>query len=516
MAATIKQVNAPSDSQLLRAYAESHDESAFAELVRRHIDLVYSAAVRMVCDSHLAEDVTQGVFVALSKNAGQLADRPVLSGWLHRTAQNIAAQTVRTDVRRRAREQEAGVMNELLSPGSDLSRRSGTEADAWEQILPHLDAALGELREPDRDSVLLRYFEKKSAQEMAELLGISAETAQKRVNRAVERLREFFSKRNVTIGASGLAVLISANAVQAAPVGLAATISTAVVLAGTTVSTSTIIAATKAIAMTTLQKTVVTAALAATIGTGIYEAHQAAQLRDQNQALQQRQAPLAEQIRQLQRERDDATNRLAGLLAESVQLKSSAAQNEREIPKLRSEITQLQEMQSKATNDPFTQSVMALVKRAAELNNWLQQMPDKQIPELQWLDANDWLKAAQKANLDTDNGVRQALSQLRDLAKHDMGTFIGNALDKYISQNNGQLPDDISKLGPYFNPPMDPAILQRYQMMPAGGNSQWAIEEIAPSVDKKYDSHLYIGSRGHVGTFSLNNPDDPDPSWSKK
>ncbi len=174
----------------------------------------------MVCDPHLAKDVTQGVFIALAQNARQLADRPVLSGWLHRTAQNLAANTVRSDVRRRAREQEAAAMNELLSTESDAN---------WEHIGPHLDAGLGELDEADRDALLLRYFERKSAREMAEILGTSEDAAQKRVSRAVDRLREFFSKHNVTIGASGLAVLISANAVQSAPIGLAATISAAAV-----------------------------------------------------------------------------------------------------------------------------------------------------------------------------------------------------------------------------------------------------------------------------------------------
>jgi DNA-directed RNA polymerase specialized sigma24 family protein len=109
-------VNSVTDQQLLGDYAERRSEAAFAELVRRHVDLVYSAAVRMVCDAHLAEDVSQAVFVALAQNARQLTDRPVLSGWLHRTAQNLAAKAVRSDVRRRAREQEAAAMNPLLSP----------------------------------------------------------------------------------------------------------------------------------------------------------------------------------------------------------------------------------------------------------------------------------------------------------------------------------------------------------------------------------------------------------------
>ena len=103
----------------------------------------------MLRDAHLAEDVTQGVFAALAQNAAQLAGHPVLSGWLHRTAQNLAAKIIRTDVRRRAREQEAVAMTEMLSAESDTH---------WEQIAPHLDAALGELSELERDALLLRYF----------------------------------------------------------------------------------------------------------------------------------------------------------------------------------------------------------------------------------------------------------------------------------------------------------------------------------------------------------------------
>lgn len=323
------------DGQLLRSYAEHRFEPAFGELVRRHVDFVYSAAFRMVRDPHLAEDVTQGVFVALAKSAPHLLDRSTLAGWLHKTAQNIAAQTVRTIERRRAREQEAITMNQLLSSQTESS---------WEQIAPHLDAALGELNEPDRDAVLLRYFEKKSAGEIGELLGVSEEAAQKRVSRAVERMREFFAKRGVTLDAVGLVVVISASAVQAAPVGLAVTISAAT-FAGAAVSPATVIAATKTIAMTTLQKAIITAALVAAAGTGIFEARQAAQMREQNQTLQQQQASLAEQNLQLQKERDGATNRLAGFLAENSRLKSNP--NQTELLKLRGEVGMLRQR----TND---------------------------------------------------------------------------------------------------------------------------------------------------------------------
>ena len=313
------------DQQLLREYTERRSEVAFAEFVRRHVDLVYSAALRMVRDAHLAEDVTQSVFVALAQNARQVTDHPVLSGWLHRTTRNLAANAVRSDVRRRAREQEAAAMNHLLSAETE---------PGWDKIAPHLDDALDELNEADRDAVLLRYFERKPTREIADILGTSEDAAQKRVSRAVERLREFFAKRGVAVGAGGLVVAICGNAVQAAPVGLAAAISGVAVVAGTSVATTATATITKAIAMTTLQKTVVTATFTVLAGAGVYEAHQAVQLREQVQTLQQQQAPLTEQVRQLKNERD-ATTRRAVDLAEEL---ASVEKNDAELLKLRDEV----------------------------------------------------------------------------------------------------------------------------------------------------------------------------------
>ncbi len=280
-------MNTLTDQQLLRNYTGNRSEESFSELVRRHVDLVYFAALRMVRDAHLAQDVTQGVFVALAQNAGSLADRPVLSGWLHRTAQNLSANAVRSEVRRRVRETEAATMNESFTPEAD---------PLWEHIAPHLDAALGELSEADRDALLLRYFERKSARAMAETLGTSEDAAQKRVGRAIERLRECFEKRGVTVGASALGVIISANAVQAAPIGLAVIVSTFTALAVTapaTIATATI---TKAIVMTTLQKTLITALVVASIATPLvlYKNSKARQL-EANSSLQRQSDVLAKQ-----------------------------------------------------------------------------------------------------------------------------------------------------------------------------------------------------------------------------
>lgn len=259
-----------SDSQLLREYAGSRSEAAFAELVRRHIDLVHSAALRITNDVHLAKDVSQGVFVAMAKAAGKLVAHPVLSGWLHATTRNIAAQTIRTEARRRKREQQAAAMNDAAEPHA-----------AWDGIAPHLDAALSELADADRDAVLLRYFKNQSAKDMAAVLGISAEAAQKRVNRGVERLREKLAKRGVTAGTAGLAGVISANAVQAAPAGLAALASSAAIVA---TSSATAVATTKIIAMTTLQKALVAAVVTALAGTAIYQLQRHAKSTDDVQS----------------------------------------------------------------------------------------------------------------------------------------------------------------------------------------------------------------------------------------
>jgi RNA polymerase sigma factor (sigma-70 family) len=303
--------------------------------------LVHSAALRQVRSPQLAEEVVQSVFADLARGAGKLRPDTIVTAWLYAVTRRTAIDAIRKESRRQLREQIA----------VEMTNMNATSAD-WTQIEPLLDDAMAALDETDRSAILLRYFENKNLREVGEALGASEDAAQKRVSRAVERLREFFSKRNVTIGASGLAVLISANAVQSAPIGLAATISAAAVLAGTAVHTSTLIAATKAIAMTTLQKTLVTATVAILAGAGIYEARQASQLGVQVQTLQQQQTPLADQIRQLQRERDDATNRLAGLLAENEQLKSNP--NETELLKLRGEVGVLRQEAAKF-NKPVSQ-----------------------------------------------------------------------------------------------------------------------------------------------------------------
>src|SRR5207249_4905717 len=205
------------DAQLLRRYAEAGSESAFGELVSRHIDLVYSAALRQVGgDAHLAQDVTQIVFADLAGKARAVSHHGVLTGWLYQATRYAASKVVRTERRRANREKEAVAMRELSSDAN------------WERLGPVLDEAMSRLGAKDRDAVLLRYFERKELRAVGDALGTSEEAARKRVSRALERLRRYLTTRGVTLSAAMLATALTGNAVQAAPAALAGAISAAV------------------------------------------------------------------------------------------------------------------------------------------------------------------------------------------------------------------------------------------------------------------------------------------------
>ena len=204
------------DMDLLREYSLGKSESSFAELVRRYVNLVHSAALRQVRDPHLAEEITQAVFIVLARNAGRLSAKTILSGWLLRTTRYAANAQIRAAVRRANREQEAYMQSTLNEP----------QTDTWEQIAPLLDEAMAALGDSDRNAIALRFFENKTAREIAVALNLSEEAAQKRVTRALERLRKIFLNRGVTLTTALIAGAVSANSVQAAPVGLVAAVTT--------------------------------------------------------------------------------------------------------------------------------------------------------------------------------------------------------------------------------------------------------------------------------------------------
>jgi len=320
------------DEKLLAEYSQTQSEAAFREIVSRYLNLVYSTALRLVAgDTHRAEDVAQTVFVALAGNAGKLPPKVMLGGWLHRHTCFVAANTMRGERRRLAREREAVEMNSL---------DDNTGAD-FLQLAPLLDETINQLDEADRTAILLRFFEQKDFRVIGERLESSEDAARMRVNRAVEKLRELLAQGGIRTTSGALSAAIAASSVEAAPLGLVAKIS-AVAVSGAAATTTTIVAATKTIAMTTLQKIAVAAALTVAVGAGLYQAKKAADARAENQRLQAQQAPLAEQIQQLQQER-------AALIAENTELKSG--QNQKELLALRGKVTLLANEVAKATKD---------------------------------------------------------------------------------------------------------------------------------------------------------------------
>jgi len=218
------------DMELLREYAGSQSETAFETLVSRHLNLVYSSALRQVGDAHLAEDIAQAVFIILARKAKSLGRRTLLSGWLYRATRYACADALKTERRRQNREQEA-FMQSLANPPAP---------DVWRQIAPLLDEAMAQLDEKDRNLIVLRFFENKSAREIADALDLEPQAAQKRVTRAVEKLRVYFAKRHMPHTADVIAGAISANSVCLAPAGLAKTIAVVAAAKGAAAGGSTL------------------------------------------------------------------------------------------------------------------------------------------------------------------------------------------------------------------------------------------------------------------------------------
>jgi RNA polymerase sigma factor (sigma-70 family) len=198
------------DRQLLARYVAEVSEEAFTELTRRYLGLVYSAALRQVRHEQLAQDVTQVVFANLARKARSIPEGTVLAGWLHRDTRYTALDFLRAEARRLRREQQSVEMN---STNSDPQ-------PGWEEIRPLLDEALTKLAPADRDALLLRYFEQRDFAGVGAALGASAEAARKRVDRALERLREQLVKRGIRTTAAALGGALTVHAVETVPAGL--------------------------------------------------------------------------------------------------------------------------------------------------------------------------------------------------------------------------------------------------------------------------------------------------------
>jgi RNA polymerase sigma factor (sigma-70 family) len=311
------------DHQLLRSFARERSDTAFAELVARHLPLVYSAALRQTCgDSHAAKDVAQLVFTDLARKASGLSENVILAGWLHRATIFASRQILRGERRRQLREQEAAAMN-TIEPQPE------PENAGWPQIHLLLDEALDHLNKTDRDALLLRFFQQQSFAEVGTSLGGTEEAARKRVTRALEKLRVILQRRSVTTTAAALSATISANAVQPAPAGLAAVIAHSSFAAAGTGTTFTLLK----IMTATQLKFGLGALVAAGVATTFVIQHQAqTRLRDENQSLEQ-------QIVQLQNSSADLSNQIADLNAS----KNMSDEQFNDLLRLRNEVGMLRQ-----------------------------------------------------------------------------------------------------------------------------------------------------------------------------
>lgn len=359
------------DAQLLERYARNGSEDAFSEIVRRHLNLVFSAALRQVRQPQLAEEITQSAFVDLARQATKLAPNTILSAWLYQVTRRTAIDVIRRESRRQLREQVALELTAMNAPDTD-----------WTHIEPLLEEGMDALDEKERAALLLRFFERKSLAEVGAALGVNEEAARKRVSRSVERLRQFFVRRGVTVSAVGLTATITSNAIQAAPAALGPAIISAALVSGTTAAVSAT-AISKIIAMTTIQKALVATTLVVAAA-GVYQAREASNARAQLAVVQQQGNSLSNQIDELTRQRDE----LSGQLAASQEQKTNLGGNE--VLRLRNEVGQLRTQLAAAASRPRREE-QAPIK--TEENAMTPEEARKQQMIAKMNDAKQWLLA---------------------------------------------------------------------------------------------------------------------------
>ncbi len=323
-------MQAKSDAQLLQEYTRYASEPAFSELVQRHAGLVYSAALRQIGSPDRAQEIAQSVFIDLARKAQSLASDlrvdSTLTGWLYRATRFAALNMLRNERRQSALHYE--LMREL-QPGFESPLE-------WERVAPLLDEALSTLSDQERDALLMRYFKNQDFRSVGAALGVSDDTAQKRVSRSLEKLRAALLKRGITTTPAALSAALAAHAVQAVPAGLpAAWSAAALATAPLAAKSGATLSLLKIMSMTKIQLgtgALIVAGLAATVGV---------QYQSQNR-LQQENQDLHQHITRLTADFETLSNRVAQAPASA----PASAPNDqfRELLRLRGEVGRLREL----------------------------------------------------------------------------------------------------------------------------------------------------------------------------
>ena len=470
---------ADDDHALLARYASQRHEDAFRQLVARRLNLVYSAAIRQTRAAHLAEEVAQVVFIELSRSATRIRPDLPLTAWLYTVTRRKSIDLIRRESTRHAREQLAASDAALTPQSASPVAYSPAYDDhaAWSRLTDTLDDAMMSLGEKDRTALLLRFFADQPLRDIGAQLGISDDAAQKRITRALDRLRENFSRRGFVLGGTTLAAALSAQAVQAAPLALGPTVSATALLAPPAAVTG--FAA--LLAMTTLQKTVIATVLSLTLGCALYE----------GTIITQQRAELSSLRSSL------AFARTAQLDAERKQ-----AQAEKELADSDTTLAKADDVLNALANGPdaaFNAELHAWVQRVRDLKSWASRLPERTIPEMSLLTESDWLEAARKAELSGEDGARQAMSQLRSLSKTKFMPLLQNAVKAYKRANHGTLPNDTNALTAYLQPPADIGMLGRYEVASTETastrrSSEYIVEK--DRVDDDYDTFFSLQRNG--------------------
>ena len=482
------------DAQLLEAYLRDRSEAAFGDLVRRHLNLVYATALRR-CEGRedLAGDIAQTVFIDLARKAPGLSKSVVLSGWLHRHTCFTASKTMRAERRRLLRDHAAW-------------EQSQTEAPApppWEQLAPCLDVFLDQLPSADRDALVLRFLERRPLQEVGRMLGVSDDAAQKRVHRALERLRGLFARAGWILSAAALAESLSAAPVIAVPTTLAASIApAAMAVAGSVGSWSWL----GLMASTKLKTTAVALAVGAGLLTPIF-------IHEQTRSLHALRAEELAQERRRGLGLQAEVDRLMALRNASRPLDNGQASEvaRRELARLRGEVSGLKQQlktlspasgkgqEPADSSDPVARLAQESVERTAQLRQWLAQNPQASIPELALLEVDHWGDFIYPLKLETTEEMRRAMSNVRANAELKAMDLIVAAWRRYLVENPGDPPTSMSALAPYLRVPLEPAVLERYQWV--RGNTlpgtlavdePWVLTQKAP-VDPEWDDRFSHG-----------------------
>jgi RNA polymerase sigma factor (sigma-70 family) len=450
----------PSDSELLQSYARDRDEAAFAELVRSHIDLVYTAAARRVGgDPHGAAEITQEVFLSLARHAGRLAKHPVLNAWLHTSTRNAAANFLRGERRRAQHHQEAHAMQESDAPDS--------LAHAWTAIRPELDAALDELAEPDRQAIVLRFFENQSYPVLGARLGLREEAARMRVGRALEKLRGLLARRGIASTSALLGGALSAHGVAGAPAGLAAAVGASVAAASVATPAFGFL---YLMSTTKVVVTLASAAVIAGVSLVVYRNHIGSSAATDTAVVVVPPAPRST----------------------PKPIPPAPAPEPTTPPISPASVPQAA---------PPSVKVSEGAAKVAVLREILERLPDQNIPELKLATEADWYAAVDEAPLESPEDIRRALGSLRSAAERRFARLVQPALRAYIEANGGQFPADPLQLQALVDPKIELVMLGRYRVaaaseIPNVGVGSKVILTQKSLIDSDYDSRLVIGPNG--------------------